>query len=347
LVGQIYEKNIKQTDKAERAAGILADTRRNEEAQQALVGERVASGQINPDGLNPQTGQPWTEANKKYFQYTREQYLSGAYTQGKIPKPAGGLAGQIVAQENSERIARGEPRMTAQEEISFIQQIHPPRSASASSLEQFKKDFRAKEGRDPTGEEQQDFIARQGGVSAEERAVGVRAGGIALAVDESDRTVPNVRALAQKVAGKGYATWNAIESKWNVEKGDRDFAKYVQQINSLINIYGRVISGGGKGTVSDLEHGRQMLNPNMPLSAVEGSLDGFETEIQIAKEAPERVRAKIRGGGSKAPVQGTDNPSTFSDRFPGGAAAGFSGRTATNPNTGEKLRETSDGKWVP
>lgn len=145
---------------------------------------------------------------------------------------------------------------------------------------------------------EQEFKAKQAGMSSEERAVGGRAGGIAIAVNEARKTIPNVLAAAQKSAGKGLATWNAVENKWNVEKGDKDFANYAQQMNSLINIYGRVISGGGKGTVSDLEHGRQMLNPNMPLSAVQGALDGFVTEIGIAEKAPGEVRDRMRGGDS-------------------------------------------------
>jgi hypothetical protein len=101
--------------------------------------------------------------------------------------------------------------------------------------------------------------------------------------------------LAEKNAGKGYATWNAVENKWKVEKGDAGFAEYVQQMNALVNIYGRAVNGGN-ATVSDKEHARDMLNPNMPLSAVRGSLKGFTREIDIAEQAPGKVRERMRGG---------------------------------------------------
>lgn len=168
------------------------------------------------------------------------------------------------------------------------------------SVEAFKKDFKQKNGRDPSGDEIQDFSARQAGKSSEERAVGQRAGGIALAVQESKETIPNVLAAAKQSAGKGTAIWNSVENKWKVQQGDANYAYYVQQLNSLINLYGRVISGGGKGTVSDLEHGREMLNANMPLSAVEGSLRGFQKEIDIAEKAPGKVRERMHGGGEDA-----------------------------------------------
>lgn len=140
----------------------------------------------------------------------------------------------------------------------------------------------------------QEFKARGAGLSREQGAIGQRAGAIAVSVDEADRTIPIVRKLAERSAGKGVATWNAIENKWQVESGDRNFQEYVTQLNSLVNIYGRVISGGGKGTVSDLEHARELANPNMPVSGVEGSLDAMAREIEIAKTAPERVRDVIR-----------------------------------------------------
>jgi hypothetical protein len=168
----------------------------------------------------------------------------------------------------------------------------------------------------------QAFKAQQSGMNREEGAIGQRVGGIAIAVQESKETIPNVLAAAEKSAGRGAAVWNSVENKWKVQKGDPDYAYYVQQMNSLINLYGRVISGGGKGTVSDLEHGRDMLNPNMPLSAVQGALRGFQTEIDIAEKAPGKVRANMRGGaqtevGAAAPTAppatAAGDPSKMSD----------------------------------
>jgi hypothetical protein len=164
----------------------------------------------------------------------------------------------------------------------------------------------------------QEFIARQRGMSAEEGAVGQRAGAIGIAVQEARDTIPNVRSLAEISAGRGYATWDAVESRWKMQKGDRNFATYVQQLNSLVNIYGRVLSGGGRGAVTDREHAREMLNPNMPLSAVEGSLDGFERELGIAQEAPGKIRGRMHGEGPAPAGGGRGN-------LPAGATT--SGRT--------------------
>jgi hypothetical protein len=179
------------------------------------------------------------------------------------------------------------------------------KSAIAQDRQQYINEFTEQNGRKPTIEEINQWEGLRAGMTVEGATVGRRAGNIAIAVQEAHDTVPNVLAAAEKSAGHGSAAWNAVENKWNVQKGDANFAYYVQQINSLINVYGRVISGGGKGTVSDLEHAREMLNPNMPLSAVKGSLKGFETEIKIAETAPEKVRAKMRGGNTITPGSNT------------------------------------------
>jgi hypothetical protein len=141
----------------------------------------------------------------------------------------------------------------------------------------------------------QQFRSRGVGLNREESTLSGRAGNVSIAVDEAERTIPIVRQLAQQNAGKGIAVWNTVDNAWKVQSGDRGFAQYVAQLNSLINIYGRVISGGAAGTVSDKEHARGFLNPNMPLTAVEGSLDAFQTEVGIAQQAPERARTKMRG----------------------------------------------------
>ena len=174
------------------------------------------------------------------------------------------------------------------------------KSVIANDRAQFIQEFKdAHGGTAPTSAQTTAWENSRKGSAAEETAVGRRAGGIALAVQEAHDTIPNVMALAEQNAGKGYATWNAVENKWKVEKGDPGFAEYVQQMNALVNIYGRAVNGGN-ATVSDKEHARDMLNPNMPLSAVRGSIKGFTREIDIAEQAPGKIRAKMRGGDAPA-----------------------------------------------
>lgn len=200
------------------------------------------------------------------------------------------------------------------------------KSVIANDRAQFIQEYKDSHGgASPNSTEITQWENSRKGQAAEETAVGRRAGGISLAVQEAHDTIPNVMSLAEKNAGKGVATWNAVENKWKVEKGDPGFAEYVQQMNALVNIYGRAVNGGN-ATVSDKEHARDMLNPNMPLSAVRGSIKGFTREIDIAEQAPGKVRERMRGGGqqpentqpgaaasSSAPDTAGSDPASMSD----------------------------------
>jgi hypothetical protein len=144
LVAQIYEKNAEFTQKAQVASDALLEKRK----EQKQKNEQNGAYWLSPEGQQRlQTMSPAEQAGVKQ--------LIDIYSSKAVK---GGEVGRVVAMENQERAERGDPPMTAQEEISFIQQVHPPRSASAMSVEAFKKDFAAKNnGRQPSGTEIQDL----------------------------------------------------------------------------------------------------------------------------------------------------------------------------------------------
>lgn len=142
-----------------------------------------------------------------------------------------------------------------------------------------------------------DIIANQAEMKAlakEELTVAGRAGNIALAVQEANAAIPITIAASRATPRDGFAFWNALENKYNVQSGSPQYAQFVANLNSLINIYGRAISGASKGTVSDLEHAREMLNPNQPTAAFEGAIKGMQQELQIAYDAPQKVVEEMR-----------------------------------------------------
>ena len=301
---QIYEKGVEWTQKAEDRTNTLAEKKQKE--QESAPYWLSPAGQAELNAVNPDGAPKYSLAQKGSIDQLIEGYLTkqGA---GKIdPTMVEQLARQDLAGDQSWKTNVGRGAQGG---------------AMLRAVASRKAAIMAEENISPedVARHNQEYKARQAGASSEERAVGQRAGGIAVAVQEAHDTVPNVLAAAEQSAGKGLAVWNAVENKWNVQKGDANYAYYVQQLNSLINVYGRVISGGGKGTVSDLEHAREMLNANMPLSAVKGALRGFTKEIDIAEKAPEKVRARMHGG-KETPAQTTDAPA--------GAAGGS---TATDP----------------
>jgi hypothetical protein len=274
MVAQIYEKGVQNTGKLELSTEQLNKTLENEKAIKRLTYERIASGQIDPNGVDPSTGQPWTTAQQMTFKHIKEQGDLGAYNEKG--KGGAGVSGVRMSPRNS-----------------IIQNLTE------------------KLGRKPFEDEIEEQEAIRAGRIREETAIAGRAGNIATVVEEVHDTIPNVRALAQQNAGRGTAWWDSVENKWKVQAGDEGFANYVQQMNSLVNLYARLLSGGtGKGTVSDKDHARESLNPNMPLSAVMGSLKGFETETAIAEAAPDKARASIYARRGWATPKGESAPQT-------------------------------------
>jgi len=142
-----------------------------------------------------------------------------------------------------------------------------------------------------------DIIANQAELKAltkEELTVAGRAGNISLAVQEAKDAMPVLVASSRRTPRNGYAFWNELENKYEVQSGSPEYAQFVANLNSMINIYGRAISGSAKGTVSDLTHAREMLNPNQPTAAFEGSLAGMKQELDIAYNAPKKVIDEMR-----------------------------------------------------
>jgi hypothetical protein len=304
-IAQLQDKRAEWTDGPRGAEATSQKLAANYDAsitgfkQKALeLGQIVGFNGENIDRMvDPGTGQPWTNEQK-------QRARSLLQTFGPQGVGGGGTLAPLTLQEMVDRRLSGDKSVVANigRGTQGGQNIAAFNNALGSEMQR----------RGITGEQlariDQEFIARQRGMSSEEGAVGQRAGAIALAVQEADDTLPNVRRLAQISAGRGYATWDAVESKWKVQKGDKNFATYTQQLNTLVNIYGRFVSGGGKGAVYDREHAREMLNPNMPLSAAEGSLDGFEAEIGIGQAAPGKVRARMHGESAALPPRDTTLP---------------------------------------
>jgi tetratricopeptide (TPR) repeat protein len=142
-----------------------------------------------------------------------------------------------------------------------------------------------------------DVIAKQAELKAftkEALTVAGRAGNIDLAVKEAQDAMPVLIASSRRTPRNGYAFWNELENKYEVQTGSPEYAQFVANLNSMINIYGRAISGTAKGTVSDLSHAREMLNPNQPTAAFEGSLKGMQQELDIAYNAPKKVIDEMR-----------------------------------------------------
>jgi hypothetical protein len=289
-IAALQDKRYKETNNVEKNAAELkiGDTMR----QSAQIGAAVSTGQIDPDGNNPATGQPFSEKEKVNMKIAKERFESGFYDPWLDVKRGKGAAGGVTG-----------VRMSARNEmIQNWMRSHPDEGY-------------------PSEEVINGMEAERASVMTESRQTASRAGSLEIVAVEAENTLPNIRRLAQANAGRGTAFWDSVENKWKVQKGDAGFAEYVQQLNAGNTLYSRLIAGGGKPTVTDREHAREeIFNPNMPFTAIEGSLKGVEFELGVAREAPEKARQRIYarhgwkmdsgegaegGGGGGAPKPGT------------------------------------------
>jgi hypothetical protein len=298
LVAQIYEKNVEYTQKAQDAAAKLQE-KRDEQRQK---NEQSATYWLSPEGqAKLPTLSPSQQAGVKQ--------LIDIYG-SKSAK--GGQTGQLVSQENSERQARGELPMTAQEEISFIQGIHPPRSAPAMAVEAFKKDFEAKNGRPPNGDEITKFAANYSGEQSYGRTAGSQGARVENASNEVEQLIPQAVEASRNYARQGgkYVGLNKLFQAYDQGTSDPKYNDFVLANFSLINAYARAMNPQGVPRITErLEaHATGILSTATDERAYEVQVRRLWKEVQASKTATAKTAEGRSPGDINAPVPGMDAP---------------------------------------
>jgi hypothetical protein len=199
------------------------------------------------------------------------------------------LAGDSTARQNIGRGIQGAADIRAVNEA--ITQVATERGMSGADIAQAQAEFQ--------------------GLKAGERALALKQANIETAVREADNMIPLALAASDASKRSGLVTWNKATQRYDAETGDPNYARFVAATNSLINIYGRAISGGGKGTVSDLEHAREILNPAMPPAAYKAAIEQMQAEMQAALKSPGQVRQDMRDrGGGEGVIPKNDVPAS-------------------------------------
>jgi len=152
-----------------------------------------------------------------------------------------------------------------------------------------------------------------------------------------------VQEASLKVDRTKYPDLNKIIQAWQEKTGDPNIVAFGGGINTLVNLYARAISPTGNPTVSDKEHAREIVSKAWSQGQFDAAVGMMQREIDAALNSPEKVRDEMRDRFKRGQGQGAP-ASHGAPQSP--SSSGFTGRTATGPN-GQKLRETTDGKWVP
>jgi hypothetical protein len=275
MVAQIYEKNAQFTQKATEAAQKLQE-KRDEQKQK---NEQSAAYWLSPEGqAKIPSLSPAQQAGVKQ--------LTDIYASKAVK---GGEAGQLVSKENAERAQRGEPPMSAQEEISFIQKIHPPRSSSAAAVEQFKQDFQKANGRPPSGTEIQDFNARQAEVSSEARTKGTREANLDIILRVTDSAIPAALEASEKVPRGNFVPLNKIIQEGKVAASDPALASFGMANLQLAEGWARAMNPTGVMRESDRDKALSFLSTATSPETYKVLVHQLQTQIQ-------RERAAIQSG---------------------------------------------------
>jgi hypothetical protein len=235
--------------------------------------------------------------------------------------PAG--AGNLVNLENTERAQRGLPPMTAQEEIAFIQRIHPQRSAPAMAVEQFKQDFQQQNGRDPTAEEITKFSSNY----AREQSYGRTAGGqgarVENAANEVVQLIPQALEASRTVPRGKWVPFNQLVQKWDQGSSDPAYNDFMMANFSLLNAYTRAMNPQGVPRIQERleQHALGVLSTATDEKSYEVQIRRLWKEVQASKTATAETAKGVTPGNINAPVPGLDTPAATATKLGGGIPA--------------------------
>lgn len=135
--------------------------------------------------------------------------------------------------------------------------------------------------------------AEFGGLMAQERTMGTRAGQISIAANEAYKMGDIVSKNMEAVGPTSFVPYNKAVNIANSKTGDPKIKAYVASINAFINSYSRAINPTGAATISDKDHARELLDAADSPEQVKAVINTLKQEMQAAISAPEESRAKL------------------------------------------------------
>ena len=183
-----------------------------------------------------------------------------------------------------QRFLQAEPDATPEQIQSFIQGMHPPRSAAGMVIDAARKEAAAK-GEQLSSTDLVKLGTQIAGSNAAARSLTVKAAGLSLAENEANRLIPRVRELLPKLDHTQFTDLNAALDSLKKRSGNEDLVKLGISTESLSKVYARVLKQGGQTTVDDNHQAEQLLNKAWSAGQINAALDQMEVELQSAKSS--------------------------------------------------------------
>lgn len=123
------------------------------------------------------------------------------------------------------------------------------------------------------------------------------------AAAEADQLAPLAIEASRAVVRSGFLPFGRAQIMFNNQTNDPAVNKLATANIGLATAYAGAMARGGKATVSDNEHAREMLSTAKSQEAYEAIVGQMQKEIKAARAAPQQVRENLRneisGGGNR------------------------------------------------
>jgi hypothetical protein len=126
------------------------------------------------------------------------------------------------------------------------------------------------------------------------RTSGTISARIENAAAEAAELAPLALSASEKVARSGLLPFGRAEIMFNKNTNDPALNEFATANIGLATAYAGAMARGGKSTVSDMEHAREILSTAKNHQAYKAIVGQINLEIQAAQRAPQRVRTHLR-----------------------------------------------------
>jgi hypothetical protein len=131
------------------------------------------------------------------------------------------------------------------------------------------------------------------------------------AAEEAAQLAPLAIEAGRNVARSGFLPFGRAQVLFNNQTNDENMNRFATANIGLATAYAGAMARGGKATVTDNEHARDLLTTAKSQQAYEAIVNQMLQEIEAAKRAPKAVRDSLtneisgKGGhGAPAPASG-------------------------------------------
>jgi len=141
-----------------------------------------------------------------------------------------------------------------------------------------------------TGEDIAARMAEFEGLKAGMRASGTASARIENAAAEAGELAPLALAASQKVTRSGLLPFGKAQVMFDTQTNDPALREFATANIGLATAYAAAMARGGKPTVSDMDHSRELLSTATSPQAYEATVRQMQAEISAAQRAPKHVR---------------------------------------------------------